>query len=305
MEFQGDKTVLIAGSSGFTGKRLRKFLEKDGYCVRGLGRESRKQTDFVWDLESGEMDPRAMEGVGAVINLAGENIAGGRWTTSMRQRILESRIKGTRLLVDSMKKSTKPPSVFLSASGANFYGSSSREVDESSSRGEGFLAEVCEQWEAEAMRASEAGIRTVCLRTGVVLHPDGGALARMLPIFRMGLGGRIGSGKQGFPWIAMEDLLRSYAFCMENTVISGPVNAVHPIGLSQADFARDLAQSLSRKMGPPLPKFMVKLIFGRMGEETLLADLRIYPRQLLSEGFRFRSSKLPEALSSMLEQPNS
>jgi len=301
MDLKSEKTVLIAGASGFIGARIKRYLESEGYRVRGLGRASGNATDYAWDPDTGQIDPKALDGVDIVVNLAGESIAEGRWTAARMRRILESRIKGTRLLVDSMKKATVPPAVFLCASGVNFYGSSGREMDENSPRGDGFLAEVCEKWEAEAMRATDFGVRTVCLRFGVVLHPKGGALAKMLPIFRLGLGGRIGTGKQGFPWIAMDDLLRIIGFCAETTTMRGPVNAVHPKGLTQAEFAGELAKSLSRRIGPPLPKIMVKILFGRMGEETLLVNLRVYPRLLLTEGFRFSFANVSEALSSMFK----
>lgn len=303
MDDEARKTVLIAGLSGFVGTRLGHYLSLQGYHIRGLGRASGNSHQYSWNPDSGNIDPEAMVGVDIVVNLAGESIAGGRWTAGRRQRILESRVKGTRLLVETMNEAKIPPAVFICSSGVNFYGSSESEVDERTPRGDGFLAEVCQYWESEAMRAAENGIRTVCLRSGIVLHPDGGVMAKLLPVFRMGLGGRVGSGEQGFPWISMEDLLRVYTFCMDHPMISGAVNAVHPERLSQSEFARELASSLSRIMGPPLPEFLVKALFGKMGEETLLADLRVHPRLLLDGGFKFRFSKLSESLPYILGKP--
>jgi uncharacterized protein (TIGR01777 family) len=294
------KTVLISGSSGLIGRRLAPYLRTLGYTVRGLTRGRTGTGMFRWDPGSGWVDPEALEGVDAVIHLAGEGIAGGRWTPARKKRILESRIDGTNTIVKAMAGMSTPPTVFISASGVNYYEMGAGPHSEDGSRGGGFLAEVCEKWEAEAMKANGAGIRVVCLRTGVVLDPLGGALGKMLPAFRLGLGGPIGSGRQGFPWIGMDDLLDVYerALCLPG--LAGPVNAVHPEALDQGSFSKVLGLVLRRPAIIPLPAAVVKLLFGQMGTETLLADLSVRPTKLLESGFQFRHSGLRETLSLML-----
>jgi uncharacterized protein (TIGR01777 family) len=288
--------VLISGVSGYIGGHLLTFLQGKGYQVSGL---SRSGGFFQWDPVRGWIDPEALDGVDAVIHLAGENIASGRWTTARRKRILDSRTRGTRCLVDALSNLKDPPSVFLSASGTNFY-QQGVEVDEKGPPSDGFLAGVCEKWEIEAMRATDSGIRTACLRTGVVLSPDGGALNKLLPIYRAGLGAVMGSGCQGFPWIGLHDLLRVYEFCLVNDSISGPVNAVHPDLVNQAQFSRSLSSVLSRKHFLRIPAWAIRLLLGQMGNEALLADLRVRPEALLRENFAFRDRSLKECLTSLL-----
>ena len=290
------KRVLISGVSGYIGGHLLTFLQGKGYQVSGL---SRTGGFFLWDPERGWIDPEALDGIDAVIHLAGENIASGRWTTARKKRILESRVMGTKCLVDALSGLPNPPSVFLSASGTNFY-QEGIEVDERGPLGQGFLGEVCQKWEVEAMRAADFGIRSACLRTGVVLSPDAGALKKLLPMHRAGLGAIMGSGCQGFPWIGLHDLLRVYEFCLLNESISGPVNAVHPDLVNQAHFSHTLSKLLSRKSLLRLPGWVIGLLFGQMGHEALLADLRIRPNVLLRENFAFRERTLEECLTSLL-----
>lgn len=288
--------VLITGASGYIGRHLLTFLQDKGFQVRGL---SRSGGFFRWDPVSGWIDPDALEGVDAVIHLAGENIASGRWTSARKKRILDSRVNGTRYLVEAVSNLKDPPSVFLSASGTNFY-AEGVEVDEQGPPSDGFLAGVCQKWEIEAMRATEAGIRTACLRTGVVLSPDGGALKKLLPLYQFGLGGVMGSGRQGFPWIALHDLLGAYEFCLLNDSIRGPVNAVHPDLVNQGQFSRALSSALSRTHFLRMPAWAIRLLLGEMGKEALLADLRIRPEVLLRENFPFRERSLEQCLTSLL-----
>jgi uncharacterized protein (TIGR01777 family) len=290
------RVILVTGSSGLIGGRLVPYLRTLGFVVRGLSRNPSGQDQFAWDPGAGRIDPKALDDVHAVIHLAGENIASGRWTPERRRRIMESRVNGTRTLVDALIAQERPPEVLVCASGANYYAPSSERQDESSPSGNGFLSEVCRRWEAEALRAQEAGIRTVCLRTGVVLDPLGGALAKLLPVFRMGLGGPIGSGRQGFPWIAMDDLVDIYVEAVLNSGMEGPVNAVHPDVVNQRTFSRELAGILRRPAIVPLPGFVVKALFGQMGEETLLGSLFLEPGHLADAQFRFRHSSLKAAL---------
>jgi uncharacterized protein (TIGR01777 family) len=296
----GSQTVLITGYSGFIGTRLKSFLEGAGFRVRGLGRKPEEDGFHRWDPDSGFVDPDALEGVEAVIHLAGENIAGGRWNRARRERILESRIKGTRTLVEAMRRAPVRPKVLISASGVNYYGVGDFVVDETSPPGDGFLAEVCQAWEAEAQRAADDNIRTVCLRTGVVLHPDGGAMKKLLPAYRLCLGGRISTGRQGFPWVSMDDLLSIYLHVIRNSGISGPVNAVHPEIVTQNTFNRTLSHILRRPALLPLPGFMVRILLGQMGQETLLSSLRVRPSVLIRENYAFQHDSLEAALRDML-----
>ena len=299
------KVVLVTGSSGLVGRRLGPYLRTLGYTVRGLSRTPEGEGTFRWDPGEGFIDPEALEGCDAVIHLAGENIAGGRWTKERRHRILQSRVDGTRTLVEGIAKCSNPPSVLVSASGVNYYKIGSPVRSEDSSRGDGFLSEVCEQWEAEAFNARSSGLRVVCMRTGIVLDPLGGALGKMLPAFQMGLGGPVGSGEQGFSWIAMDDLLDLYEAAIRDPRLEGPVNAVHPESVNQRHFSKILGSVLHRPSVLPLPAAVVKALFGQMGEETLLADLTVQPTKLIDHGHDFRFNSLEDALSFMLGKQSS
>jgi uncharacterized protein (TIGR01777 family) len=294
------RIVLVTGSTGLIGSRLVPYLRTLGFRVRGLSRNPTGTDQFAWNPAKGEIDKRALDDVFAVIHLAGENIASGRWTPERRRRILDSRVDGTRTLVDALLDRETRPEVIISASGANFYAVSPDCQDESAPAGEGFLAEVCRHWEAEAFRAHKGGIRTVCLRTGVVLDPLGGALGKMLPAFRLGLGGPIGNGRQGFPWIAMDDLLDVYVEAILNPSMDGPVNAVHSETIDQRTFSRVLGSVLRRPTVVPLPAFVVKVLFGQMGREALLGSLFLEPGRLKAANFRFRHASLKDALQHQL-----
>lgn len=297
------RIVLVSGSSGLIGSRLVPFLRTLGYTVRGLTRGPAGTDRFHWDPDAGRMDPDALKGVHAVIHLAGENIAGGRWTTERRKRIRLSRVLGTRTLVEAMLREEASPSVLVTASGVNYYGSGPGEKAESAPSGDGFLAEVCREWESEAARVANHGIRCVRMRTGIVLDPSGGVLGKLLPVFKLGGGGPVGSGRQAFPWIPMDDLLDIYELALRDGSIDGPVNAVHPETVSQKDFSRILGSVLRRPAVLPVPAFAVKAAFGQMGEETLLADLPVVPRVLESTGHVFRFGNLEESLAFMLGRP--
>ena len=278
------RIVLVTGSSGLVGQRLLPYLRTRGYMIRGLTRQPRQPHEYTWNPATGEVDPGALEGVDAVIHLAGENIASGRWTRARKSRILDSRVQGTRTLVEAMAARSDRPRVLVSASGVS----------------PGFLGEVCQQWEAEAFRAERSGIRTVCMRMGAVLDPLGGALARMLPAFRMGIGGPLGSGRQRFPWIAMDDLLDLYVAAMEDDTLHGPLTAVHPHQPAQAEFAQCLGSVLRRPAFLPVPALVIRTLLGQMGEEILLADVPAYPDEWTARGHRFRQDSLEAALRFML-----
>ena len=298
------RTVLVTGATGLIGKRLVPLLRTLGYSVRTLTRGRQDGDTYHWDPDRGKLAPEALDGVDAVIHLAGENIAGGRWTEGRKKLLVESRLRSTRLLTRVMAKLSSRPEVFVSASGANFYGSGGGPKSENDPVGDGFLAGLCADWEKEAREAEKLDIRTVLMRTGVVLDPMGGALAKMLPPFLFGFGGRVGTGKQAFPWIAMDDLLDIYVLALLEKTVCGPVNAVHEATVSQIEFSQTLARVLKRPSVVPLPESMVNLLLGEMGQETLLADLNLVPGVLSAQSHAFRSASLEDALSFMLGKTN-
>lgn len=286
------RTILISGASGLIGSALCDALRQRGHQVRTLSRSS---GDVRWDLEKGQLDADALDGVDAVVHLAGEPIA-QRWSDKAKRRILDSRVKGTGLLARAIAEcETKP--AFVCASGVNFYGyDPSETVDENSPSGEGFLAEVCREWEAAAQPAITAGVRTVFMRTGIVLSAGGGALAKMLPPFKMGVGGRIGDGRQMMSWISLPDLVQAYVFVLENETVSGAVNAVAPEPVSNRDFTKTLGSVIGRPTIFPLPAAVVRTLFGEMGKETVLADLTVRPTRLKDLGFEWSHPDLKLAL---------
>lgn len=294
------RVVLVTGATGLVGRRLVPYLRTLGYTVRMLGRGPSRPGYFHWNPASGELDVAALEGVQAIVHLAGESIASGRWTPQRMRAIRDSRVNGTRFLIDMLRRRGVRPEVLISASGVNYYGSGPGEKDEHSPAGSGFLAEVCTAWESAARDVETLGTRLVMLRTGVVLDPAGGALAKMLPPFRLGLGGPIGGGRQHLPWIAVDDLVDIFALALGDGTLSGPVNAVHPQCLCQARFSECLGAVLGRPACLPLPAAAVRVLFGKMGEETLLADLPIRPMVLQKAGFPFRDETLEQSLRFLL-----
>jgi len=292
------KQILVSGASGLIGRPLRKALESRGHGVRTLSRSSRG--DYQWDVDSGHLDPAALEGVDAVVHLAGEGIA-QRWTDAAKARILGSRVDGTKLLADAVLQRKQRPA-FISASGISYYGiAQSEEVDEHSPSGDGFLAEVVRRWEGAAQPLVDAGVRTVFLRTGIVLSAKGGALAKMLPPFKMGVGGRVGSGRQRMSWVSLDDLVAMYVHVVESESLEGPVNAVAPEAVSNQEFTKVLGKVLGRPTIFPLPAAVVKALFGEMGRETILGDLAVSPGVLEASGFRWRHTKLEAALRATIQ----
>lgn len=304
-EPQGDgrsMQVLVTGGTGMVGVALESFLSMRGHRVRRVTRRPSGEGDVYWDPEAEILDLGEDERVDAVVHLAGENIAGGRWNHKRKRRILESRRKGTRLLCETMAQRRQPPGVIVSASGANFYATATeRPQDESAAGGEGFLAEVCQAWEGGTAVAERAGIRVVKLRLGVVLSPAGGVLAKMLPVFNMGLGGRLGSGVQRMPWIALDDVIDIIHRALRDERYTGAVNAVAPEVVENGKFTRALAQALHRPAVMPVPASLLKLALGRqMAEETLLADLHLEPGKLRELGYPFRFSQIEDAFGYLL-----
>jgi uncharacterized protein (TIGR01777 family) len=295
--------VAITGASGLVGSNLHAFLSSGGHQVRRIvrGRPDAAEGDIAWNPAKGEVDAKALEALEAVVHLAGENIAAGRWTKARMESIRASRVEGTRLLCETLARLERKPKVLVSASAVGFYGDRpdldlAAPLDESGPRGEGFLGEVAAAWEAATRPAEEAGIRVVHLRIGVVVAAQGGVVAKLLTPFSLGLGGPVGSGRQAMPWIALDDLLGAILWSIRREDLRGAVNATSPQQRSNRAFGADLASVLRRPAFMPLPSLAVKAIFGRMGTELLLAGAPVAPRRLLESGFRFEFPTLAEAL---------
>jgi len=294
--------VLISGASGFLGGHVTAALQLSGHQPVALVRRPARGAEVQWDPNQ-PLDPAKLAGCDAVVHLAARNIA-GLWTNQFKQELLDSRVRGTRTLATAVGESFRrngQPRVFLSASGDRYYGDRGDELlTEESSAGVGFLAEVARQWEAATSPASEAGVRVVCLRIGVVLGRDGGALKPMLLPFRMGVGGRIGSGRQYMSWIALDDVTSAILFALENDGLRGPVNLVGPSPVRNDEFVRALGRQLHRPTIFPLPEFVVRNLFGEMGQELLLTSVRALPAKLQASGYRFRYHRLEDALRAAL-----
>lgn len=294
-------TIAITGASGFIGRALAHSLAAAGHEVRPVSRSPSRAgaRGIRWDPARGELDARALEGVDAVIHLAGESI-GQRWTPAVKQRIRESRVRGTELLATTLARLTRPPQVLVSASAVGIYGDRGDEVlDEQSAPGTDFLARVALEWEHAADPARQAGIRVVHPRMGMVLSPGGGGLRRMLLPFRLGIGGPMGDGRQWLSWIALDDLV-TFVHWLLPAGIAGPVNAVAPEPVRNAEFARTLGAVLRRPALLPVPRFALRLLFAEMADATLLAGQRVLPRRALEAGFTFRHATLRAALEHLL-----
>jgi len=297
--------TLITGASGFVGSALKSFLEAQGHTVTVLRRIRRGQSPQppCWDPDRQFIDLGPGPGPEAVVHLAGESIA-GRWSSEKKRRIRDSRVQGTRLLCGALTRLPRVPQVLVCASATGFYGDRGATwLDEQSSAGTGFLAQVCQEWEAATTTAAQAGVRVVRLRLGLVLSLHGGALARMLPAFRVGLGGRIGSGQQFWSWIALDDLLRAVLHVLNRADLSGPANAVAPEPVTQAQFAAALGRALHRPTVLAMPAWLVRALLGEMAQATLLASARVRPTRLLDTGFSFAYPKLELALEHLLAKP--
>jgi uncharacterized protein (TIGR01777 family) len=295
--------ILVSGSSGMIGSALIPQLMSRGHAVTRLVRkESRQARDtVVWNPETGEFDADCLVDTDAVIHLAGESIAARRWSTIQMRRILESRVRGTGLIARAMAFAPKPPRIMISASAVGYYGDRGDEIlSEDSTNGGGFLAEVCRQWEGAAVPASGDRTRLIVLRIGMVLSPSGGALSRMLPVFRLGAGGRIGNGRQYVSWIAIDDLVEAILFVLETDSLRGACNAVAPNPVTNAEFTRTLGRILNRSAALPVPALAIRTLFGRMGQELLLAGARVRPERLLASGFQFRFPDLDRALGHVI-----
>jgi hypothetical protein len=299
---QGPLRIAISGASGFVGTALSAFLTSGGHTVLPLVRRAaRHEGEIAWNPAAGEIDAARLEGVDAVIHLAGAGIADKRWRDKRKAEIMASRVKGTDLLARTLAGLQRKPAVFVSMSAVGFYGAQGDEpLTEASLAGDGFLAEVAKAWEAATVPAAAADIRVVQPRLGVVLGAGGGALARLLPPFRMGLGGPVGSGRQVMSWVTLDDVVGALHHMLFTPSLFGPVNVTAPHPVSQREFARVLGTVLHRPALMPLPAAVVRLAFGQMGEEALLSGQRVLPQQLLGSGFVFRQPELGGALRAEL-----
>ncbi len=296
--------ALVTGATGFVGRSLVKRLEKPVVLSRNPERAKQTLGDVqahAWEPEAGPPPAEAFRGIDVVFSLAGENVADGRWTAAKKQRIRESRVAGTRNLVAGLEKLSTRPGVLLSASAVGFYGSRGDELlDENSSPGNDFLAEVSKAWEAEASRARSLGVRLVMTRIGIVLGKGGGVLAKMLTPFKLGLGGRLGSGRQWTPWVHIDDLVGLLLHAAQTRELSGPMNAVAPNPVTNRELTKTLARVLHRPAIFPVPEFVLRGMLGEFGE-AILSSQRVAPRVAEKTGYRFRHPSLEEALQTILK----
>ncbi|TWU13672.1 Epimerase family protein [Symmachiella macrocystis] len=295
---------LVSGASGLVGGAVVQAFLDAGHDVARLVRRriSVSENDYFWDPAAGKLDPAALEGVDVIIHLGGDNIAEGRWTPEKKERIRDSRVDSTRLLAETAAKLEHPPKTFLCASAIGFYGDRGNEtLDEGSSPGTGFLPEVCQAWEAACQPARDKGVRVVNLRFGMILSPDGGSLAKMLTPFKMGVGGKIGTGEQYYSWVSLLDVVRAMEFILDVPSLEGPVNIVTPNPVTNLKFTKTLGAVLSRPTVLPMPAFAARLAFGEMADGLLLASARVIPDKLRDAAFTFQHDQLGNCLQALLK----
>jgi uncharacterized protein len=297
------QTVLITGASGLIGSAVAGAMKSDGWMVKRMVRRAANSSDEIsWDPMRGA-DPTVLEGADAVVHLAGEPIF-GLWTPEKKQRIRNSRTIGTATLSNALAQCKRKPKVMVCGSAVGYYGDRGGELlTEDSGPGTGFLAETCMAWERAAQSAKDAGIRVVHPRTAIVLSPSGGALKTMLPAFKLGIAGRLGSGLQYFPWITLADMVNIVRFAIANGNLSGPVNAAAPKAVSNFTFTQTLATVVGPPAIIPIPEGLLNLLPGDMAAEAILASARVRPQRLLEKGFRFGDPELEPALRRILEKP--
>ena len=290
--------VIISGASGLIGSVLLPALEADGHEVLCLVRTATDvgPKEASWDPATGSLDPAIVAGAGAVINLNGHNVAEGRWSAQVKEKLYRSRLDATRTIADAIARAEPPPELLVNASAVGYYGDRGEEIlDEDSAAGAGFLAELSCDWEATAMAARSDRTRVVLMRLGMVIA-NGGALGRMLLPFKLGLGGPVGSGRQFWPWVGLKDVLEAVRFALDHDRLAGPLNLVSPEETRCSDFARTLGWVLRRPAVLPAPAFAARLALGEMADALLLASARVYPRALEEAGFVFRAPRLEGAI---------
>jgi hypothetical protein len=298
--------ILVTGATGLIGSSICKTLSSKGHAVVGLSRSLRKPAGlaveeiYQWDPQTGPPPKESLSGVDAVVNLAGEPLDARRWDDRQKRLIRDSRVITTRKLVEGLRSMDRKPEVLVSGSAVGFYGDRGDEqLEETSPPGSGFISEVCQEWEAEAGRASELGVRVVQVRTGVVLSREGGALKKMLGPFKLGLGGPLGSGKQWFPWIHIADIAGIFCHAIFAATMKGPVNGVAPQAVTNGEFTRELARALNRPAFLPVPKPALRVLVGEMAE-VMFDSQRVVPAAALAAGYEFRHPLLPQALEDLL-----
>ena len=294
--------ILVSGPNGLIGSRLIPLLTQEGHETISLSR-SPGPGRVTWDPASGRLDPAVLEGLDGIVHLAGETIAGGRWTPARKEAIRRSRIEGTTLLARAAASLSRKPSFFITASALGYFGDRGDTIlDESAPPGGGFLSDTCREWEAAAEPARIAGIRTLALRIGLVLTPDGGALAEMLLPFRLGLGARLGNGRQYWSWITLQDIVRAIQHLIRTDTLEGPVNGVTG-AVTNDEFTRTLNRVLGRPGFLPAPAFALRLLLGEMADPLLLFSTRLVPKRLIDSGFSWHDRELEPALRALLKRP--
>jgi uncharacterized protein len=298
--------ILVIGATGLIGRSLCRYLTADGHTVAASSRSISNPKDLAvtefhqWDPQSGPLPSAALKEVDAVVNLAGEPIDARRWSDQQKRKIRDSRVVTSQNLVDGLRSVDHKPTVFVSGSAVGFYGDRGDEqLVESSTAGSGFMSELCEEWEHEAGRANDLGIRVVQVRTGVVLSRQGGALKKMLAPFKLGLGGPLGNGKQWFPWIHIDDIAGIFHHAIITASLAGPVNGVSPYPVTNAEFTRELGRALHRPAFLPVPEMALRVLIGEMAE-VLFGSQRVLPKAALASGYEFHHPSLEEALADLL-----
>ena len=296
-------TIAVTGATGLIGQRLVTQLVKDGHIVKRVVRQQATGTDIHWDLDAHTIDMDALNGVDTVIHLAGEPIGAKRWTAATKQRILDSRVTGTTLIASAITRLDTPPTTFISGSAIGIYGDrADEELTEDSTRGDGFLADVVAAWEAAAQPAIDHGVRTVFARTGVVLAPGSALISKVRLPFLLGVGGRIGNGRQYVPWISLDDEIRALSFLID-AELSGPVNLTAPTPATNAEMTRAIGEVLRRPTVFPIPAVALRALFGEMGETLATVSNRVLPARLNDAGFTFTHTDIRDALALAFDKP--